>query len=1000
MPDRASGSAADRNMLLGILAVQMDFITRDALVAAMHAWVMAKHRPLGDLLEEQGALTPPRRRILDLLADEHLNAHGGDLQRSLAVAGAQTILPGGLDSLADVEVQASLSAASRLQVTTDELRPAADGVRYRVLRPHARGGLGVVSVACDAELGREVALKEIDAAHARDAANRGRFVREAEITGGLEHPGIVPVYGLGRYADGRPYYAMRLIRGETLEQAARSLHEGGVGYTLRGLLTRFVAVCNAVAFAHSRGVIHRDLKPANVMLGPFGETLVVDWGLAKVVGRQTDFDDADAATMTLQTPSGEGSVTQAGSALGTPAFMSPEQARGAIAMLGPATDVYSLGATLHALLTGEPPVRGRSTAEVLEKVRRGEWKPAKQVKPSTPRALDAVCCKAMALRAEDRYGSALDLAADVERWLGDEPVTACREPWLTRVARWGRRHRQFVAVSAATLVIAAAASLWVAVDREQARRATSEAEHEARQQRDAAAARESETNAVLAFVEDKVFAAARPKGQDGGLGREVRLRQVVEAALPFVEKSFRDQPLIEAKLRVTLGISFLALSEPQIAAEQFETARGIYTKLLGPDHPDTLVSLHDLANSYSDLGRHAEACALREETLALSRSKLGFDHPDTLKRMNNLANSYNDLGRLVEALKLREETLTLNKTKFGPDHPETLACMNNLALSYSDLGRDADALKLHQETLALRTARLGPEHRDTIGSMSNLAQVYLSLGRCSEALPFAKKTLALRTTVLGPDHAETLKSMSILARCYAEAGRHVEALELREKTLALSRQKLGVDHPDTIGRMSNLASSYNRLRRFTEAIKLREEALARQKATRGVEHPETIATMYSLAADYYGAGRYADTAELGKQTLDLRRKKLGPDHPETLESLAIVATSYANLGRYVESLTLHEQALALRQAKLPANHPDTLETLYNIACCRALMAANTSDRNKQADLAMEYLRKAVDGGYKDLALIKRDHDLDILRVRDDFKKLVAELESKVAAEKK
>jgi tetratricopeptide (TPR) repeat protein len=448
-----AGPSADRNLLFGILAVQMDFVSRDALIAAMHAWVLAKHRPLGELLEEQRALSPAQRQALDLVAAEHLKAHGDEAQRSLAAVAHHSTLGDLAQSLADPDLQASLAAAGATLATTVDTRPMEDGLRYRVVRPHAQGGLGVVSVARDAELGREVAFKEIQARFAGDNIQRGRFVREAEITGGLEHPGIVPVYGLGRYADGRPYYAMRFIRGESLQEATRKLHAGEARYTLRDLLTRFVAVCNAVAYAHSRGVIHRDLKPANVMLGPFGETLVVDWGLAKVVGRESA-EDESLAEGTLRPPSGEDSLTQAGSHLGTPAFMSPEQARGEVTALGPSTDVYSLGATLYAVLTGKPPVQGRDIAEVLEKVQQGDWRPARKAKRSVPRALDAVCRKAMALQAADRYATALELAVDVEHWLADDPVSAWREPWPTRAGRWVRRHRTKVAAAVAASFVA------------------------------------------------------------------------------------------------------------------------------------------------------------------------------------------------------------------------------------------------------------------------------------------------------------------------------------------------------------------------------------------------------------------------------------------------------------------------------------------------------------------------------------------------------------------
>ncbi len=338
--------------------------------------------------------------------------------------------------------------------------PAGSSTRYRPVRFHAEGGLGEVLIAHDEELDREVALKRIQAPYADHPESRRRFLLEARITGRLEHPGIVPAYGLTQDDQGRPCYAMRFIQGQTLGEAIKHFHAadrpgrdpGERSLALRQMLTRFVAVCNAVAFAHSRGIVHRDLKPSNVMLGEYGETLVVDWGLAKRLDRA---EQAPAAADDHRTPSPDDTSdgTRQGQVIGTPAYMAPEQAAGRTDEVGPASDIYSLGAMLYMLLTGHAPFAGGPGSEILDRVRRGDFLPPRQRNRTVPRPLDAVCLKAMALRPEDRYATALDLAAEVEHWLAHEPVAAHRERWRERVGRWARRHRTWVRAGAAALLV-------------------------------------------------------------------------------------------------------------------------------------------------------------------------------------------------------------------------------------------------------------------------------------------------------------------------------------------------------------------------------------------------------------------------------------------------------------------------------------------------------------------------------------------------------------------
>jgi formylglycine-generating enzyme required for sulfatase activity/tRNA A-37 threonylcarbamoyl transferase component Bud32 len=335
--------------------------------------------------------------------------------------------------------------------------------RFEVLWPHARGGLGQVSVAMDKELHRQVAVKEMHPRLADHPESRARFLLEAEVTGSLEHPGVVPVYSLGAWDDGRPYYAMRLIRGKSLEDAVRQFHEfpcdaGERELRLRKLLRRFIDICNAVDYAHSRGVLHRDIKPANVMLGPYGETLVVDWGLAKPASQREPLSDAVELPLAPHA-SGNTPATRAGSVIGTPAYMSPEQAAGAVDRLGPASDVYSLGATLYTILTNRPPFEDDDFAAVRGRILTGDFHPPCAVRSEVPRPLEAICLKAMSSQPGGRYSSASALAEDVEHWLGDAPVSAYREGRVERLARWSRRHRSWSRAGGVSLVIVTVVAL-------------------------------------------------------------------------------------------------------------------------------------------------------------------------------------------------------------------------------------------------------------------------------------------------------------------------------------------------------------------------------------------------------------------------------------------------------------------------------------------------------------------------------------------------------------
>ncbi len=421
-------------------------------------------------------------RLAELLEQwENAGSAGGRLTPEELCKDTPEDLPAFRDLLRQLG-QAGLVTASGKR-NSDDLPAGFRAGRYTATEYHAAGGLGVVYRANDQELNRTVALKCMKTAAGPDSPAGRRFLLEAEVTSQLEHPGIAPVHGRGNTDDGRPFYTMRFIEGETLQDATRRFHAPAGSppsqrnVELRRLLRAFVGVCETVAYAHSRGVIHRDLKPSNVMVGPFGEVLVMDWGLAKQTGKaesgkrnenpkpsaieqprsapeaglRTPHSEMDTPADSPNTPAID--ITVYGRAKGSPSFMSPEQAHGDWDFVGPASDIYSLGSTLFYILTGRVPYDGRTSAEVVAKVKEGAFAPPRSHSNNIPAALDAICRKAMAFEQDERYPTARLLADDVERWLADEPVSAWREPFALRARRWARRNRTLVTATSAALVV-------------------------------------------------------------------------------------------------------------------------------------------------------------------------------------------------------------------------------------------------------------------------------------------------------------------------------------------------------------------------------------------------------------------------------------------------------------------------------------------------------------------------------------------------------------------
>jgi serine/threonine protein kinase/tetratricopeptide (TPR) repeat protein len=840
--------------------------------------------------------------------------------------------------------------------------------RYRLLEKVGEGGMGAVWVAEQVEpVKRQVAVKLIKPGMDSVAVMK-RFEVERQALAMMEHPHIAKVLDGGLTDFGRPYFVMEYVKGRPITEYCDAARLG-----IAERLRLFVQVCRAVQHAHQKGIIHRDLKPSNILVADADDApapRVIDFGLAKAVNEQ----------LSEQTVN-----TTCGTIMGTALYMSPEQARHNNLDVDTRTDVYALGAVLYELLTGTTPLEKRRIQNAdwdeIRRLIRDEDPPrpstrlaATEALPSVaacrrsepgrlPRLvrgeLDCIVMKAVAKDRGQRYDTANSLARDVERYLNDEPVEARPPSAGYQLAKFVRRHKALVRSLAAlilTLVAGVVGTSWGLVRAERARVEADTARESEKEQRQLAEAnektareRETETRKVLNFVEDKVFSAARQKGR-GGLGPEVSLRKAVLAALPFVDEAFRDQPLIEAKLRLTLGLSFLYLGDGRTASEQFQRARTLYTSIEGPRHPNTLMSMHRLAASYFALGRHKDALKLNEETLELRTQTLGPDHPDTLTSMNSVANGYRNVGNHTEARKLYEKTLELRKARLGPDHPDTLASMNNLAVNYTALGRHADALKLNQETFELKKAKLGPDDPDTLISMINLAVSYGAVGRTDDALKMREETVVRMKATFGATHPETLVSMFNLANNYAKYDRRADALKLHEETLALRKKELGVDHPDTLVSMLGVAEDLVELNRGTEGIAVIDDCLR------------------------LAAGKDVDP-RLVPELLDMRLK--GFEKAKDAAGCRATAEIWEK------------------------QHRTDAQSLYLMASFRAATAAviRATDRsdaareraNAEADRAMTWLRQALTSGYADTAKLAKDTRLDALRGRDDFKKLVAGL---------
>ncbi|MGO9467263.1 MAG: tetratricopeptide repeat protein [Isosphaeraceae bacterium] len=1018
-------AAADRHLLFGLLALQNGLIDQGQLMLAFQAWTRDKTKSLADHLEARGDLTGAKKALLYALAEVHLEAHGGDVEKSLAAVPANRSTRASLAELGEPEIEATLARVARNKnghatEADDEYDPdrtgslsvggsTGDGQRFRLLRPHARGGLGEVFVALDCELHREVALKQILEKHADDPVSRQRFVLEAEVTGGLEHPGIVPVYGLGTYGSGRPYYAMRFIKGDSLKEAIENFHgepgrvsAGSAGepgrvsagtdshgepgrvsagsrsrktrgvdatpLAFRKLLRRFLDVCNAIDYAHSRGVIHRDIKPANIILGKHGETLVVDWGLAKAVGRA----DPSVGEETIAPSSSASSETMPGSAMGTPAYMSPEQACGDLDRLGPRSDVYSLGATLYCLLTGKPPFEGEDVGEILRRVQAGDLRAPREVDPSLDKALEAVSLKAMATKPADRYASARALADDVERWMADEPLTAYPEPWARTLVRWLTRHRTGVTgLAAAVLAGVVGLSAVLAVQTRANAQLSGALKRETKARLDLAAANGELVRSRQAVQARYDLAVDAIKTFHTGVSEDFLLKQ-------DQFKELRDRLLKSAsdfygKLGALLGKDTDIASRRALAQSNFELA-----ELTGK-----------VGRNEDALAAHRAVLAARE-ALAAEPGAGALAKVDVGRSLIAVAGLLQAIGKTDEARAScrRSESLLAGPAGADPSARAALAaCRSRMGRLLQATGKAADALAAYrlargdQEALAAAPGASNDARRDLADTINLIGNLLGGTGKPSEAVAEFRRALAL-TQKLADDNPAVAGFRTSLADSHwylgwalPMTGKLAEAEAEHRRALALY-QKLADDNPAVTEFRSNLAWGHNNLgwllrdtgKPAEAEAELRKGLAIRQKLAD--DNPAVTDFRSDLAGSHQNLGvllkdmgkPVAAAAEYRK-ALALRQR-LADDHPALTGLRSGLAGSHQDLGwllrdtgKPAEAEAELRKAMAIRQ-KLAGDAPADTGFRSDLAWSHRALADLLSNTGKPAEAEAEF-RKAL-----------------------------------------
>lgn len=771
------------------------------------------------------------------------------------------------------------------------------------------GGMGEVFKAWDPELGRWVALKYL---RHDDPELVERLLREARAQARVDHPGVCKVYGVGE-EDGRPFIAMQYVDG-------RHLHEAALGMTLEQKVLVVQQVAEAVQAAHAVGLIHRDLKPSNVMVaeGPDGELrpYVLDFGIAR---------EREVAGLTVS-----------GQVLGTPGYLSPEQARGQTSTLDRRTDIFSLGVILYELLSGARPFPGDSSVEVLVKLLEDEAVPLSRHLRHVPRDLETVVMRCLEKAPERRYPSARDLADDLGRFLAGEPVLARPVSRVERLMRLARRHRLTAALAVASVVLAL--GLLTALVGGWAKYTA-----DLKRERDVAERKEREATEVTEFLVG-IFDVADPNVSKG---EEVTARELLDRGAERVGSGFADQPLVKARLLHTIGAIHRRLGLYAEAETQLEEAVEIRDSVLPPGHPDIASTLDDLGVLFTEQGRHDEAEATLRNALGQRQQSLGPDHLDVATTLNNLSKLYIAQGRHDEAGALLEQVLATREQMLGANHPDVATTLSDLGVLRSRQGRFDEAGVSYRRALAIREQTLGPDHPAVASALLNLAILADDQGRWDEAEALCHRALAIQERALGPDHPAVANTLNTISNSYRKQGRLEEAEPPLLRALAIREQALGRDHPRVGGALNSLGNIYVRQQRYADARASYRRAAAIYERALGPDHHFVAFALNNAANVELYQERYAEAEALYRRALTIREKALGPNHPEVALSVEGLAAVFRAQGRNEEAVVLLRRTLAIREQAFPPDHPYLADTRRDLA--EALRALGREEEARAAE---------------------------------------------------